>query len=246
MQYHIIGIDCATTPKKRGVALATYERGNCVVSSVKTGLSDDHIADLVKKCLSQNVRTLVALDAPLGWPESLGKNLADHHAGTPLRELPNTLFRRETDRFIKEQLGKQPLDVGADRIARTAHSALSLLSNISKAIGNPIPLAWRVDFSGVAAIEVYPAATLRVYGLPETAYKKPSEKKARQTFIDGLAKITDFVLPASLEKALSNADALDALICALAGRDFIQSSVYQPVNVALAHKEGWIWVKSVS
>ncbi len=97
MQCHIIGIDCATDPKKRGVAVAKYDKDNCVVRSVDTGLSDEQIANSVKNCLEQNDRALVALDAPLGWPELLGKSLADHHAGRPLRELPNTLFRHVTN-----------------------------------------------------------------------------------------------------------------------------------------------------
>ncbi len=245
MQCHIIGIDCATDPNKRGAAIAEYDKGNCVVRTVETGLSDAQIAEYVENCLNRNDRALIALDAPLGWPELLGKSLAIHRAGCALEGLPNTLFRRETDRFIKERLGKQPLDVGADRIARTAYSALRLLSNISKALGDPIHLAWRADFPRVAAIEVYPAATLRAYGFPDIAYKKSSDKQARQTLIDGIGDLADFRLAASLDLALSNADALDAIICALAGRDFLKETVYQPVDEALAHKEGWIWVKPV-
>ena len=53
------------------------------------------------------------------------------------------LFRRETDREIKRRLGRQPLDVGADRIARTGHRALEILSKLADSLKlREILLAW--------------------------------------------------------------------------------------------------------
>ena len=63
--------------------------------------------------------------------------------------------------FIQQKLKKTPLDVGADRIARTAYAALHLLGSVRVQLHLSIPLAWApTDISVVAAIEVYPAATL--------------------------------------------------------------------------------------
>jgi hypothetical protein len=73
---------------------------------------------------------------------------------------PNELFRRATDDDIKLRLGKRPLDVGADRIARTAAAALKLLDRLRRETGRPIPLAWTPDEDPTwRAIEVYPVAT---------------------------------------------------------------------------------------
>lgn len=57
----------------------------------------------------------------MGWPANMGQVLYNHNTGQLIDVHSNDLFRRETDKFIKKNLRKQPLDVGADRIARTAH-----------------------------------------------------------------------------------------------------------------------------
>jgi hypothetical protein len=41
-----------------------------------------------------------------------------------------------------------------------------------------------------------------------------------------------------------NADALDAVICVLAGWDFLRGSALAPTDPEQAAKEGWIWVLS--
>lgn len=242
----VIGIDCATEPKKRGIAFGKYSDNNaCKVTSYVIGLTDEEIAIRVQQILASQAKVLLALDAPLGWPLALGNALADHMAGQALVPSPDMLFRRETDRFVKRTYGKQPLDVGADRIARTAHSALTLLTTISKMIESEIPLAWNPDFNGVAAIEAYPAATLRAYNLPDSGYKDKSEiadKAVRKKIIDGLPP--SLTLPNERNLLLSNADALDAVICVLAGMDFLSGNVHKPTDTNLAHKEGWIWVKA--
>lgn len=237
----IIGIDCATDPQKRGVAIALWKNGFCSVSAVETGLSDRDIADKVVHLKKRSERLLLALDAPLGWPEALGKSLVGHQAGEHIHCQANYLFRRETDRFIREEFGKQPLDVGADRIARTAHSALCLLEEISKTLSTAVPLAWYGNFTGIAAIEVYPAATLIAHGLPSGGYKKSTDQSTREAIISGLP---DYIHVAVSALVLENADALDAAICVLAATDFIHGISCRPNDPALARKEGWIWVKS--
>lgn len=47
-----------------------------------------------------------------------------------------------------------------------------------------------------------------------------------------------------LEDAENNVDILDAVICILAGADFLRSRCYCPERkLDQATKEGWIWVK---
>ena len=60
----------------------------------------------------------------------------------PIETPANAMFRRITDVFIQTRLGKRPLDVGADRIARTAYAALAILAILRVELGIPIPLAW--------------------------------------------------------------------------------------------------------
>jgi predicted RNase H-like nuclease len=163
----IIGIDCATDPKKVGIALADCDEGKCALVAVELGESQELLAQKIASWLPSSGPALLALDAPLGWPASLGPALVQHVAGELVGQNPNLLFRRGTDRFIKAEIGKQPLDVGADRIARTAQAALRLVGDIRELTGHPIPLAWSPEIpDGPAAIEVYPSATLTAYGLP--------------------------------------------------------------------------------
>lgn len=239
----IIGIDCATEPKKRGIAVCRYGHDTSLVTKVATGLTDEEVVSVLKEEKLYSEKLLLALDAPLGWPASLGEFLTSHNAGEPLPQTADKLFRRETDRFIRAKLNKQPLDVGADRIARTAHAALNLLAYLSESVGCSIPLAWSAEFSGIAAIEVYPSATLRSCGLPDSGYKAPSDQKVRQEILDDLDVKKSLSLGRLRNLPLQNADALDALICCLAGLDFLQGSVYEPPDEELSRKEGWIWVR---
>jgi predicted nuclease with RNAse H fold len=149
------------------------------------------------------------------------------------------LFQRATDRRIKDDIGKQPLEVGADRIARTAHAALEILHDLRQRVGKPIPLAWSLGFEGVAVIEVYPGATLVGWGCSSTGYKKPTDVAARGWIANslggevvGLSAVVD-----------GPADVFDACLCLLAAKDFLDGRATPPRDHDLAIKEGWIWAR---
>ena len=152
----------------------------------------------------------------------------------------NAMFRRTTDLFIHRTLKKTPLDVGADRIARTAYAALAILGNLRAALESTIPLAWTPsDVSPIAAIEVYPAATLVAHGIRSTGYKKRGQVVERREIIEALsAKIT---IGGSVPDLTQSADVLDAAVCVLAGHDFLAGRAMNPENRKLAELEGWIW-----
>ena len=237
----IIGVDCATDDAKVGLSLAFVGADRCVVNFAGVCSAEREVAEEVAAWLSGKKRVLLAFDAPLGWPRPLGKALAAHRAGEPLTFAANDLFRRATDRFVKARFGKQSLDVGADRIARTAHSALKLLADVRQKTGLPIPLAWDSNYSErVAAIEVYPAATLIAHGIPDTGYKKKEKIAERKAILGSLARIVQ--LPEDRAAMELSADALDAGVCVLAGYDFLQGEAYKPEDTELANHEGWIWV----
>ena len=140
-------------------------------------------------------------------------------------------------------MGKTPLDVGADRIARTAHAALGLLAKLRSRLDLEIPLAWSPDFTPpVAAIEVYPSATLKARGIRSAGYKKPGDVAERDGVIEALATLMG--LPKDVSAMSERADALDAAVCLLAAGDFLSGSAVPPQDQELAVKEGWIWVLS--
>ncbi|TXL04706.1 hypothetical protein BMR07_11825 [Methylococcaceae bacterium CS1] len=116
---------------KVGLAHGYLSDGKLIVDKLVKPAKNQSVAEIVSSWIVPGSTQLLAIDAPLGWPVSLGQELFNHVAGGILNTEANTLFRRDTDRFIKEKTGKLPLDVGADRIARTAHTALQLLNTIT-------------------------------------------------------------------------------------------------------------------
>jgi hypothetical protein len=167
--------------------------------------------------------------------------LASHQAGAPIEGHAHSMFRRGTDRFIRQHLGKQSLDVGADRIARTAFAAVSMLEQVRQATRLPIPLAWDRDFEGVRAIEVYPAATLRAHLIPDKGYKGKDGQAERAAIVTRLEQ--HFQLRGNRAPLLANVDVLDAAICVLAGLDFEAGAAMPPENIDEARSEGWIWAR---
>ncbi|MFT5813619.1 MAG: putative RNase H-like nuclease [Psychroserpens sp.] len=238
---HIIGIDCATDPKKVGLARAIIDGDNLTVDRVAKPVTGQSVSGIVSEWINKDIKTLLAVDAPLGWPESLGNQLSLHTAGNLIDINSNCLFRRETDRFIKRKIGKQPLDVGADRIARTAHAGLKYLDEIGKATRQKIPLAWSNELtSTLSAIEVYPAATLKQSGIRSDGYKKKENTDQRTEIFSALSNNIQFSADTSI--LINDDDVLDAVVCVLAGSHFMKNLCMKPADSELAKKEGWIWV----
>jgi hypothetical protein len=238
----IIGLDAAADLANFGCVVCRYKGGALELEGKRVLRDATGETALAEICGDKAERTLIAIDAPLGWPAPLAECLGLHQAGGLLAPAANDLFRRETDRWVKCVIGKQPLDIGADKIARAAWQALNVLSRLRAALGEPIPLAWRPDFvERVAAIEVYPAATLAAYGLNSTGYKDVSDGiDARRALSAALEDRAPWLRDLTREKV----DIFDAGLCAIAGADFLDDLACAPKNQTLAEKEGWIWVRS--
>jgi hypothetical protein len=228
----LLGIDCATIPQKTGLALGELRDGKVHILRCGTGTNSELPAKIAADWLHGYDKALIALDAPLGWPRALGTHLRDHSAGLPLQADPNQLFRRATDREIEERLGKRPLEVGANLIARTAVAALKLLDQIRQPTNpsRPIPLAWVPEEEKPwRAIEVYPAATRIGHGAPDVGGS-----------LEGLDDLLDCSAVPNLRESK---DAVDAAVCALAAADFLcgRAEPPNPQNQETACIEGWIW-----
>ena len=234
----IIGIDCAAQPTNVGYA---YYEGGAIMANGSGGA--DPAVDIVE-LVDWASPILIAMDAPLGWPLPMSMELGDHRPGELIETPPNELFRRRTDRVVHDALRKPPLEVGADRIARTAHAALRLLQAIRERSGQRLPVLldpWTSNGSGV--VEVYPAATLKARGYPFQGYKKPtSEHRAKRREILRCMEGTLFV--PNWDVPLESDHALDAIICVLAAVDFMNGECIAPGEQDQARtKEGWIWFR---
>ena len=240
----LIGIDWSTNPKKVGLAVArTGDR--VVLDSVSLGESSALLIDVVSGWLEGAEAALIAIDSPLGWPSSFGINLVDHRAGDGLRGEADDLFHRETDRIIHEQIGIKPLEVGADRIARTARSALGFLDDLRATSGHALPLAWDPHvIAEPSVIEAYPAATLKSHGLRHRGYKRVAHGPERLEIVEGLRRLVD--VGEHVDLCATADDALDAVICAVAATDCLAGTAIPPTDLDLARQEGWIWVRGPS
>jgi hypothetical protein len=239
---NIIGLDCAANHKNIGLVKAQFENGNVKVTDAKVGLKD--IQPLLSSWVQQGP-CILCVDAPLGWPKPMATLLNNHSAGEALHDNGNTFFRRETDLSIKRIYNKNPLDVGADRIARVALSALMIIAKLRQNVG-PLPLLWSPEeLTSSGIIEVYPAATIISHGLNGTGYKGKDQDKvdARRKLFDTLS--SNINVEASLDYLIENEDAFDAFVCVLAGVDFIKGRSVSPSSIEIARQEGWIWVKSL-
>ncbi|MEX1361730.1 MAG: DUF429 domain-containing protein [Nannocystaceae bacterium] len=245
MRSTIIGIDAATQPKKTGLARGRLDGGELVVTDVALGSELESLVETVASWCADGP-TLLAIDAPLGWPAPLARGLHGHRAGQVLEGDGHELFRRVTDRFVHRRLGKLPLEVGADRIARTAHATLRLLGEVRARADREIPLAWSPDVVGVAAVEVYPAATLLGRRVGATGYKGSDGTAVdnRRTILSALGN--DWTLEVDADLLASSDDRLDAAVCVLAGADFLRGRSVAPDGGQreAAEVEGWIWFRS--
>lgn len=247
----VIGIDCATEPKKIGLAVGVYKNEHPIIQDVVLGSKvKPSIKEMVCNWIieADEVPTLLAMDAPLGWPVDIRDALNNHQAGYPVDVEPDFMFSRKTDRLVKKETGKRPFEVGANLIARTAHAALRLLNDIRMATGKEIPLKWDLKpWKGVQAIEVYPALTLRALGIEDNKYKK--EKGGRKRIVKSLKKYVEYYSAqvSQIEEDMENNDDLiDAVLCVLAGCDFLRGRCVTSKNdeEKIAHLEGWIWFNS--
>lgn len=240
----VIGVDCAVAPENTGIALARWDGGTLRVEETRAGSQGAPPWMIVLEAMEED--TLLALDAPLGWPASFGTLLAAHSAGEPIVADPRLFFRRETEEFVTRSLRKRPMDVAADRIGRTAFAALAIIGAVREAGWGPATLAWSPEEGsrGVHAIESYPAGTLSASGLPAQGYKRKEQRPVRERILAGLAE--EFEITSPLEPLIEDPDQLDALLCVAGAADFLRGECMPPENWERARKEGWIWVRRPS
>ena len=261
MQATVIGIDFSTDPAKTGLARATVSasdgQAGAIIHEVCTATKIRRprlriVADWIKAATTP---VLIAVDAPLGWPDAMRSSaFSDHVAGHPVGVCANDLFARETDRQIKARTSKNPFEVGANLIARTAHGALTFLHHLNTELNGsgatratPPPLAWSsAHIQRPSVIEVYPAATLEAHRIPTGNYKTSGdggrshrEAIVRKLRLRGVEDHTSLLT--------RNDHLIDAAVCVLAGQDFLVDRAVGPGSLlTLAQREGWIWAARVT
>lgn len=92
----------------------------------------------------------------------------------------------------------------------------------------------------IEAIEVYLAAALLAHGVPIRGYKAADQQLPRNAVQELVCR--HLATDKDIDLSLWSLDMLDAVICVMAGVDFLNGRAQRPADEALvAKREGWIW-----
>jgi predicted nuclease with RNAse H fold len=246
----VAGADCSGSkeiPNETWLALGTMNGNKLEITSIqKTGMHAlgkelNNIADL----------SAAGIDCPFSLPAEymtyLSKELeqAEFQTWQALAEqivfMPFEKFQELAKAFKKEPKrvtdkrscaqALSPLHRGYPSMIQMTYHGIRMLASLDPKRFYVLPFQEAVD-KGVAVIEVYPRATLKCLGLPDTGYKSKEKKdhdrmqSARHKILHGLLGLQSnekfkncprLVLPSKLEHQCVDSDhALDALLACYA------------------------------
>jgi predicted nuclease with RNAse H fold len=232
------GVDLAARPERTALVSIEWTADRAVIRDVACPADDP----VILKAIDRADKT--GMDCPLGWPTAFVEFVAAHragHVGIPEDEPDwrRKLTMRRTDIVVHEHLGLVPLSVSADRIAHVALRCAVMLAKLDAA-------GRSVDRSGSGpVVEVYPAASLRRWGLVQPGYKQPARPEALDHLVDRLLAAAPWLDCASYQQAIRRShDVLDAAIAAMTARAAVRGQTARPgeADLAAARTEGWIAV----
>ncbi|MEY4487836.1 MAG: hypothetical protein RIQ79_344 [Verrucomicrobiota bacterium] len=224
-----LGIDLSSQPKDTAACLIDWrDAGRIVVRKVVQHCDDATLDELVRQA------DAVGIDAPLGWPVAFVAAVGNWSATTwDDRDFQKSLRLRLTDIEVHARTKLTPLSVSTDRIGLPAMRAMALLARHGV-----------TDRSGGDGrfFEVYPAGSLKQWGLRCRDYKGP-DKTAVATRRALLAELRQAMPALEVDDACARTDhAFDALIASLTTRAAALGRTLgaSPAQRAVARREGWI------
>jgi hypothetical protein len=238
----IAGLDLSAEPKGTALAVLEVSSTGVKLQSLELGLLDSQIV-----AASAQVQKL-GIDCALGWPiefidflqQQANPNMqAQKFEGSI--ELRRTLAYRETDRMVREVTKRWPLSVSTDRLGMAAIRCAGLLSAIAATGAN----ASRAGDGLV--VEVYPAASMRIWQLDSAGYRNDADVRAR--LLRDLCAAAPWLEVAGHEPLLiASHDAFDSLIAALATLAVVvgHATALAENMRERARVEGWVHLPTVS
>jgi hypothetical protein len=235
-----LGVDLAAATSKTAAAVIEWGQGRARLAHLALDVADQDITELF------GTTDMTGIDCPVGWPQALIPFLSGHlefDAGPVLAydgiEGRRLLAYRDTDRFVTARTGLIPLSVSADRLAHPAMRCAVIQAKIA-ALHGPQPR----DGSGKLA-EVYPTASLKLWGLGTRRYKGRGTTEAERlsVLLESLRRQAPWLDLAGHEDRLAGSDDLfDAVVASLTARAAAVGLTLQPdgAHAAAARNEGWI------
>jgi len=233
-----LGVDLAAEPAGTAIAAIRWSDDTAAVEAVQVGVDDVALLAAVGSA------DKAGIDCPIGWPAPFVEFLQAHHSGRFAspddiagRAGRRRLAYRLTDLVTHAQTGQLPLSVAADRIGHTAMRCAALLARLAAA-GAP------VDRCGDGVVvEVYPAASLRGWGLPFKGYKGVANRPVLDDLVTALLRAAPWLSPGAFEAVCRRSDhAFDAVVAALTARAAATGRASRPdaAQAGTARAEGWI------
>lgn len=238
----IAGLDLSAEPKGTALSVLEVSSTRVKLQSLEIGLRDAQIV-----AASTGFEKL-GIDCALGWPiEFIDFLQQQANPNTEAKkfegsiELRRTLAYRETDRMVREVTKRWPLSVSTDRLGMAAIRCAGLLSAIAATGAN-------VSRAGEGlVVEVYPAASMRIWQLDSAGYRNDADVRAR--LLRELCAAAPWLEVSGHETLLTEShDAFDSLVAALATLAVVvgHASVPMPAQFERARVEGWVHLPTVS
>ncbi|TDD66817.1 DUF429 domain-containing protein [Jiangella aurantiaca] len=235
-----VGVDLSAEPAGTAVATVEWAGGGVVVTGLAERAGDDVVIEAVAGAAKSGI------DCPFGWPlpfvEFVSGHRDGHVSGHPTlvgRDWRRELANRTTDEVVRSDTGLIPLSVAADRIGHAALRCAWLLAQLSRR-------GLDVHRAGTGAVvEVYPAASLKVWGLRHRGYKGGPNRTARDDLVTALRDAAPWLDLGPYDDVCRRSDhALDAVVAALSARAAALGLVTVPAGdqIEKARVEGWIAV----
>lgn len=233
-----VGVDLAAEFAGTAVAYVDWSATGASLRDVVLPANDHAVVRAILDAAKAGV------DCPLGWPDGFVAFVAAHRTGAVAipddvagRDWRRRLAYRRTDDVVRTVTGLVPLSVAADRIGHTAMRCAGLLARLAE-LGAP------VDRCGDGVVvEVYPAVSLKQWGLPHRGYKRTAQVTQLGVVVDALLRSAPWLSLGRHEATCRRSDhALDAVIAALSARAAWQGLTVRPDDDQrrLARTEGWI------
>jgi hypothetical protein len=229
------GVDLAAEPRGTALAILEWLPEKVVLRELRVNVADDVIVDAALKVEK------IGVDCALGCPQEFVNfvnsqaNLNAHNDFDGGMEWRRRLAYRETDRQVRATTGRWPLSVSTDRLGLTAMRAAGLISKLAKQ-------GLEVERTGKGLIaEVYPGASLRLWGFDTAGYRASSE--GREKLLAAIkSSLPEFEAGKYAQLMISSCDAFDAVVAAFAARAVTMRKTLGPASdqLELARLEGWI------
>jgi predicted nuclease with RNAse H fold len=209
----VVGVDLSAEPVRTAAAVLRWDDGKAVVEDLRVGADDEALLAALATA------DKAGIDAPFGWPDAFTAFLTAHQVGDV--PVPGGL--------TGQQWRRQMAWRHTDEAVRGAKLG---------AAGSPVGR----DGSGMVT-EVYPAASLKRWGLPWRGYKQPRNVSALTELVTALQAAAPWLEFGPHEQLCNTSnDALDAVIAALTARAAALGLTLRPDPELrpAASREGWI------